>query len=185
VTASSTLRTPRTRHCCIVVILPAARELRVRASAERSRRRSLALPMSDPATRSQAARSNRGSILNAVAACPALRPRRRLLAIGNRNLASLDRPSVEDGAADIPDPADQVGDGQILRLDCVAGGCPRNRRGVRLGLFAPAMRAQVQRLSPLPAQPLAARTRSRAGKSLRRRSGDYCGLALRPISAST
>jgi hypothetical protein len=25
-------------------------------------------------------------------------------------LASLDRPSVEDGAADIPDPADQVGD---------------------------------------------------------------------------
>jgi hypothetical protein len=59
--------------------------------------------MSDPATRSQAAWSNRGAILNAVAVCPALRPRRRLLAIGDRNLASLDRPSVENGAATIHD----------------------------------------------------------------------------------
>jgi hypothetical protein len=33
-------------------------------------------------------------------------PRRRLLAIDDRNLASLDRPSVEDRAADIPDPAE-------------------------------------------------------------------------------
>ena len=28
-------------------------------------------------------------------------PRRRLLAIGDRNLASLDRPSIEDAAADV------------------------------------------------------------------------------------
>src|SRR6478735_1378397 len=114
---SSTLRTPRTRHCCIVVILPAARELRVRASAERSRRRSLALPVSAPATRSQAARSNRGPILNAVAVCPALRPRRRLLAIGDRNLASLDRPPSRMGPRPFPTLPAEVGDGQILRLD--------------------------------------------------------------------
>jgi len=33
----------------------------------------------------------------------------------------------------------EVGDGQILRLDRDVGGGPRNRRGIRLGLSAPAM----------------------------------------------
>ena len=137
VTASSTLRTPRTRHCCIVVILPAARAARENEGREK------------PASRSCAACERSGGTLARGAVQPRLNPQ-----------CSCVLPCAASPSAPSCHRRPELGKlGAALRrrtgprpfatcrprwaMDSVAGGCPRNRRSVRLGLFAAAMSAQV------------------------------------------